>query len=143
MAFGDIRTFYCKRCNKKSHDKEGGFSRYDTKNKVNLIYENIDLCPKCFKITKKDQQRLTMIQKLMQLKILNNEEDLKRFQTDKQFRNKLIQEHFIKKKGDTNKKNTHPPSYYNRLNRRKAKRELEKSLLDKSKINSEGIKIGN
>lgn len=105
MAFGDIRTFICKRCGKKDHDKEGGFSRFDTKHNVNLIYENIDLCRKCFKITKKEQMRLTMVQKLMELKLLVTEEDIKRFQTDKQFRNKLIQDNFINKKGSVKERN--------------------------------------
>jgi len=105
MVRETTRRFICKRCGKPSTDKMGGFSRWDSKNQVEIIYENIDLCNPCFKRTRKEQSQIGMLQQLMQKGILKTEEDFIKFQEDKQFRNKLIQENFVAKSGDLKAKN--------------------------------------
>ena len=98
------RSFICKDCGKRSSDQWGGFKRYDTKNDIMLEYENIDLCRKCFKKFKKAQSKFYMIQTLFAKKVLN-EENVKKFNEDKQFRFGLIKKYFVAKAGDLKKKN--------------------------------------
>ena len=118
-----MRKFTCVRCGKKTQDKQGGFSQYSQKHETDLIYENIDLCDKCFKKTTKEERSVKMLEGLVEQGILSrdNIEELKLFQTDPQFKREcLIKGGFIKTKGSTNKKRS--PSYYRRLALRKEKR---------------------
>jgi len=98
------RSFICKDCGKRSNDQWGGFKRYDTKNEILLEYENVDLCRKCFKKFRKAQAKFYMIQTLFAKKLLN-EENVKKFNEDKQFRFGLIKKYFVAKAGDLKKKN--------------------------------------
>ena len=99
-----VRHFICKRCEKPSTDEHGGFSRYDKKHNAELIYENVDLCRKCFKLTRKDQSNFNRIKILFEKHILN-ENNIKQFQTDRQFKFMIHKKYFVAKKGDLKKIN--------------------------------------
>jgi hypothetical protein len=88
-----IRHFICKRCSKPSKDLQGGFSQYSEKHETELIYENIDLCDKCFKITTREEKNLAHLQSAIQQNIIKQEdiETLKRFQTDLPFRRSILE----------------------------------------------------
>lgn len=105
MNRNTIRHFICIRCHKSSTDKQGGFTRHDIKLNADLIYENYDLCKKCFKKTLKEQKQIGQVQELIEKKILSSEEDIKRFQTDPIFRRETVSKYFIAKKGDLKKRN--------------------------------------
>ena len=90
---GSIRKFVCKRCGKDAQDLQGGFTQYSKKFETNLVYENIDLCDKCFKITTREQKNLTHLQTAIELGVINKDdiETLKKFQTDKHFRKTVLE----------------------------------------------------
>jgi len=99
------RKFICKRCGKQSSDEQGGFERFDKKLDIKIVYENVDLCKKCFNRSVKDYNQLRFVESLSQKGILKTEEDFLKFQSDKKFRTKLIRENFENKAGELKKRN--------------------------------------
>jgi hypothetical protein len=121
-----VRKFICKRCEKPSKDLQGGFSQWSQKHQAELIYENIDLCDKCFKITRNEEKNLKYLQEAMSKGLIKEGdiETLKRFQMEKPFRTEILEKlGYIKRKGVTPVGEKHPPSHYRRLERRKRERD--------------------
>lgn len=93
MDRNSIRRFTCKRCGKPSTDLQGGFTQYSQKHETELIYENVDLCDKCFKQTNAEKKNLGFLQEAIQKGVFKQDdmEVLKRFQTDKYFRRAILE----------------------------------------------------
>jgi hypothetical protein len=131
-----VRHFICKRCEKPSKDLQGGFTQHSEKHDVDLVYENIDLCPKCFKKTNKEEKNLSHITEAINRGLIEQTDvtSLKRFQTDMPFRKLILEKCGIIKNNSVKEVgNNHPPSHYRRLARRKRERE-EKAKKEGKKI---------
>lgn len=90
MRKGSVRKFECLRCHKQSTDQQaeahGIFA-----DGVKWEHENLDLCKKCFKLTRKENSQTMAVKEMLDRKMIL-EEDLPKFQDDKQFKIKLFQE---------------------------------------------------
>lgn len=93
MNRNTVRKFICKRCDKPSKDLQGGFTQHSTKHDIDLIYENIDLCDKCFKKTRQEEKNLSFLQEGIEKGLIDKDdiETLKRFQTDIYFRRAILE----------------------------------------------------
>jgi hypothetical protein len=90
MMRSSVRKFICKRCDKKSVDnlaQAKGVLQDGTK----WEDENIDLCTKCFKKTRKERSQTIAIRDAMQLGLLS-ENDLGKIQDDPQFKKKIFEQ---------------------------------------------------
>jgi hypothetical protein len=88
-----LRKFTCKRCGKPSKDLQGGFTTFNKKHNVELMYENIDLCDKCFKKTTREEKNLKYLQEAISQNIIDKDDvaTLKRFQVDMPFRRDILE----------------------------------------------------
>ena len=123
-----LRKFICKRCGKKSTDKKGGFSIHSEKHNVDLIYENIDLCDRCFKKTTREEKNLKYLQEAITRGLINQNDipTLKKFQTNLCFRKEILEKIGVIKNNSVQVvEQAHPPSYYKRLAKRKKERETK------------------
>lgn len=93
MNRNTIRKFVCKRCGKDAKDLQGGFKQFSEKHQVELEYENIDLCDRCFKITIREEKNVKYLQQAIAENLIKQEdiESLKRFQTDRFFRRAILE----------------------------------------------------
>ena len=107
MTQRSIRRYKCKRCNKNTTDYLAN-ARGVFDDGVKWEQENIDLCDKCFKITRKEVSQTEQISEMIALKIVKDE-DLTKFQEDKKFKQEKFREYQnikrlqLKKRNDKNK----------------------------------------
>jgi len=132
MERNTIRHFICKRCNKKTHDFLAvlkGVLPDGTK----FEDENIDLCKRCFKKTRKEQAQTALVQQAFQLGLIKDE-DFTKIQDDMQFKKHLFEKlmelkrEAIKIKNDKLKWKTRKhksPSHLRRIVQREQKRLAE------------------
>ena len=94
MDRNTVRKFVCKRCGKNATDLQGGFTQYSQKHETDLIYENVDLCKKCFKKTQQESKNLAILQEAIVQGIFKETDldHIKRFQTDIYFRRAVTEQ---------------------------------------------------
>ena len=100
---GSIRKFKCKRCHKNTNDlwaSSGGVFEDGTK----WSHENIDLCPRCFKITRREVSQTDVVRQMLELKMITDE-DLPKFQLDKKWRAEIFAKFQEHKRNEVRKRN--------------------------------------
>jgi len=87
------RHFVCKRCGKKATDLQGGDRIYSKKHDCIIESENVDLCNRCFKLTRKEEKNVQFLQMAIQEGVLDKDdvEAFKKFQTDKVFKKEILE----------------------------------------------------
>ena len=90
MERNTIRKFICKRCNKPTHDFLA-VAKGILPDGTRWEDENIDLCKRCFKITRKEMNQTEVIREALTTGLVQDK-DLKRLQTDKDFKRKIFRE---------------------------------------------------
>ncbi len=90
MDRNTIRKFICKRCNKPTHDFLA-VAKGVLPDGTRWEDENLDLCKKCFKITRKEYNQTEVIREALSYGLIKDE-DLPKLQTDKDFKRKIFRE---------------------------------------------------
>ena len=85
-----VRYFDCKRCGKRTHDQWANAPYFSEKHQIMIHQENLDLCKKCFKKTRKEQSQTMAVKEAMEKGLLK-EDDLSKIQDDPNFKAQLFE----------------------------------------------------
>jgi len=103
MERNTIRKFICKRCNKPTHDFLA-VAKGVLPDGTRWEDENLDLCKRCFKITRKETNQTEVIREALAQGLVKDEE-LPKLQIDANFKRKIFRELAERKSGLLKRRN--------------------------------------